>query len=312
MAPCISYAACGGGGDGGGGGANHASNDAPETTTTTATKEQDEAFAKRIVITAADLPPGFAEDKDAVPDDPAAEEDPFDKCVGPQLGAEAEALETAVRAEADSADFEKQDTDQALFVGSSSSVFDTESNAEKAMGLVAGEQFKTCTNEVVKQEIQREVAKDNSSATVTKATVGSLSFGQQGEHTVAFRLDVQFRVARQSLAAPVDVALLRKDRALVILVFGAVGRPFPSAEEQPIASKVVARIQGHAPSRLLGRQQWSNLNIDRFPADAAPPTREAYSYRGGGLPWRRCALPVGEAVVFELTDGAAPHRPRHG
>ena len=227
-----------------GGGGNDASKDRVETTTTTATKEQDEAFARRILLTVADLPPGFAEDpedKDAAPDDPA-EEDAFDKCIGPQLGPEADAVDKALRAEVDSPDFEKQGANQVLFVSSSSSVFDTEATAGKAMGLVGGEPFKSCANQALRQDLQRDAAKENSGVTVTRATIGSLAFPQQGEETVALRLDVQVRMGRQSFTVPIDVVFFRKDRAVVTLVFGGLGTPFPPGDEQAIASKVVARL----------------------------------------------------------------------
>ena len=231
---CLLASACGGDG-------KNAAEKAQETTTTTATKEQDEAFAKRIVLTVADLPAGFAEVKDAAPDDPT-EEDPFDKCMDPQLGAEADAADKAVRGEADSPDFEKEDGNQLLFVGASATVFDTEANAEKAMGLVGSEQFKTCVDQILRQEIEKELAKDASGAKVTRATAASLSFGQHGEQTIAFRFDLQLRAARQSFPAPFDLAFIRKDRAVAILSFGSLGTPFPPGDEQSIASKVVARM----------------------------------------------------------------------
>lgn len=207
--------ACGDGGDGGAG-------------------ADDDALARAAVLTAADLPPGFAESSE---EDPAAEEedDAFDKC----LGNEGKELEEATTAEADSPEFEKGDT---TIAGSSSVVLESDDDAREAMRLLGSEKLKTCFNEAFAEGVREGAAEEGGELPEFRTSVGELSFPAVGDEVVSYRGTLEFTVEGQNVQFPADFVFARKGRTIGFYFFGNLGEPFPIDQEKAAITKALSRV----------------------------------------------------------------------
>lgn len=217
LCAALALGSCGGGGGGG---------DRSEK----ADPAKDRVKAQGLLLVAADFPAGWKSSPHTT--------DPETKALAKQLAAcagapDPDAVQTA---DVDGSDFSHGPGAE---VSSSASYVRTRADADADLAAVRGPRFEGCARDeltkVVTKQLPTGVALQ--SVTLTRRTVGTY-----GEATEAFRVSADVAGQGVSLAADVDLVLLRKGRAEVTASFTDLGNPFDAALERTLLAKLGARL----------------------------------------------------------------------
>ena len=215
-----------------------------ESTTSTApapreaaSAEPEDAQARRILLGPEDLPSGFVVVRQ--PSGEAAGADgPFERCLGP----DAAALTAAVRAKARSPEYGRSGTGT---VSSSAAVFGDPVAAEKVMTVLRTPSARTCFEDLINARLARNPnLPEDARGTLTPIDAGALGDGSTG-----FRFevhlpaeDVEEDPTEEEIPYLADFVFIRRGRALALLEFGSLRRPFPAGDIKSIASHLAARM----------------------------------------------------------------------
>lgn len=220
---------------------------APEASTTSSTAarvaaagEQAVVLARRILLTSDDLPPGFVTARAAPGEGGASTNDgPFERCLGP----DAAALTAAVGAKARSAEFARLGTGA---VSSSSAVFNEPASAEKVMAILGSPPARTCFEGLMNARLARNPNLPED----VRGSLNPLALGEFGDQSTGFRFEVRLpadEVEEESSSDEevpflADFVFVRRGRALALLEFTSLHRPFPSADARSVAASLARRM----------------------------------------------------------------------
>ncbi|MGH8998122.1 MAG: hypothetical protein ACRDY7_01880, partial [Acidimicrobiia bacterium] len=193
-------------------------------------------LARRILVTPGDLPPGFVVVGEPPPEGSDADGG-FVRC----LGAEAPTLKAAVRARSYSGELAK---DGAGSVSSSAVAFDSPASATRVVDILSSPSARDCFEEVINERLSRNPALPASA----RGTLDALDVGVLGEGATGFRFEVTLpaeAVAADPSEGAVpyigDFYFVRRDRALAVLEFGNLRRPFSPEDARAVAMSVIGR-----------------------------------------------------------------------
>lgn len=210
---------------------------AGSTATTTAevaaepTAADDQALARRIPLTAEDLPPGYEQAPE--PSGDAEAEDPFAGCEQSEVGAL-----LGERARSQSPVFSKAGGDALLSVGSAAAVYASVEAADRALETVVPEGAGRCLGEFVK----RQAGADPEAPKVGEPSVVALTFSGLGQDSAALRVTVELATDGGAVPLVTDFIFVRSGRAIATLAFSGVGEPFPLDQAEAIAARVAERM----------------------------------------------------------------------
>jgi len=206
---------------------------APTTSTTLSQAQLDGQRAKRIVLTAADVP-GFTEDPpDSGGDNTPESEAAVNACLDNnraiiQLGADDDPRGAA------SPDFSKGEN---LSVSSTVTFADSDEQAHSAIVGLSTAAFPTCFSRAISAEVRKDTTLSNVTVTTTK-----LAALRVGDESVGLRNVVKFRTGGQSVTVNTDSTFVRVGRALAVLEDSSVTTPFPEPERARLATLIAGRM----------------------------------------------------------------------
>ena len=212
----------------------------PATSAITAppSKEAEEALARRVLLTPADLPGGFVLVRPA-PTGPSEADGPFERCLGP----DAAALTAAVRAKARSAEYGRSG---AGTVSSSSAVLDAPASAEKVLATLATPSARACFEGLINARLARN---PNLSEDV-RGTMSPLDASGFGDQSTGFRFEVQLPAedvedepSGDKVPYIADFVFVRKGRLLALIEFGNLRQPFPPEDLKAVAANLARRAE---------------------------------------------------------------------
>ncbi|MCA1708757.1 MAG: hypothetical protein LC808_37950 [Actinobacteria bacterium] len=228
LAAIVLLGACGGGGE----------SSAPTTTagptTTLSQIDLDRAKAKRIVLTAVDVP-GFTVDPPDPGDESASFDDAANACgnnnpVLVRLGEDDDPR--GARSE----DYIKGDD---VGVGSSATFAETEEEARSAITALMASSFSGCFSRAVATALRSDPTFTNVTVNTTRLpalTVGDQSFG--------YRSVARGRVSGTAVVLNIDFTFVRVGRAVAVLGALSVDSPFPDADRVRLATAIADRMAG--------------------------------------------------------------------
>lgn len=206
--------------------------------------EQAVVLARRILLTTDDLPPGFVTARPAPGEGDTRADGPFERCLGP----DAAALTAAVGAKARSAEFARLGTGT---VSSSSAVFDEPASAEKVMAILGSPPARTCFEGLMNARLARNPNLPED----VRGSLNPLALGEFGDQSTGFRFEVRLPAdeveeepsseeeeEEEEVPFLADFVFVRRGRALALLEFASLHRPFPSADAGSVATSLARRM----------------------------------------------------------------------
>ena len=205
---------------------------APTTTSTTLSQAQlDQQKAKRIVLTAADLP-DFVVDPPGSPDNDPETEAAVQACFNNNALLIQVGDETDSRG-ASSPEFTKDD----VTIDSSVTFADTEDDARAAIAAVSGASFPGCFARAISAEVRTRIGGTNVTVNTTK-----LPALRVGDESVGFRTRVQFRIAGTTIRSNFEFTFIRVGRAFAVVESDTDAGTFPDAERVRLATILAGRM----------------------------------------------------------------------
>jgi hypothetical protein len=209
--------------------------------TTATTRPVDAAvLARRALLAATDVPPGFSVTVPAPADGAVPSDSPVERCAGP----DAARLTAAIGARARSATFARPDTGS---VSSSAVVFDQPASADKVLGALATPAARSCFETLINARLARNphLSQD------VHGSLGPAPTPSVGEGALAYRFDVRFPAEDVDRnAAPddppvryvADFVFIRKGRTLVVAEFDNLRQPWVDTALRGVAAALVGHI----------------------------------------------------------------------
>lgn len=196
------------------------------------TAADDEALARRIPLTVADLPPGY-EQAPQPKRGAAAAEDPFEGCERSGVGVLREE-----RARWQSPVFSKAEDAALLSVGSAVAVYPSVEAAGRAFEAIGPGGAGSCLAEFVK----RQAGADPEAPKVGEPSVVTLAFSNLGHASAALRVTLELAAEGGAVPLVTDFVFIRSGRAMATVAFSGVGEPFPLDQAEAIVARVVERM----------------------------------------------------------------------
>lgn len=191
------------------------------------TEAEDEAAARRMVLTAADAP-GFVEEPQADDDGPG----PIDRCVNDNpllVGENPRGV--------DGPDLTKDDGD--LRVQSGALLGVKEADAARAFSDLEG----ALTSQCLKDAMRETFAGGTGPGVVVRdVAIAPLAAPGGAEQAAASRVTVGLERGRERASVYVDLTVLRRDRAVAGVFTFAMGQPFPDTERARLTTLVAERM----------------------------------------------------------------------
>ena len=204
----------------------------PDTPTTISQADADRQKARRVVLTAADLP-GFTQDAPEPGDESADLEAAANACVGnnPLLVRLGEADD---RRGARSPHFSKGD---AVGIGNDVTFGESEDEARAAIAAVGGSTFPACFASALAAELRKDPTLND--VGVNTFHLVSLSVGDQ---SVGYRCVARARARGAPLTFNFDFTFIRSGRGVAVLSDFAVNGTFPEPDRARLATTIADRM----------------------------------------------------------------------
>ena len=185
-------------------------------------KPADQARAKRIAISLADLGSGWQASKSS-----STSSDPTCSYYHPDQS------DLVENGDYDSPNLIRKD---GSFVSSTVGIFQTAGQARTSYSRIVRPEFPKCLGQL----FVKSVTKPNSAKLVAS---GALAHPRYGDRSDAYRVVASFKLPKQpAIPVVLDVYLINRGRVDVGMIFAGVGGYLPWAFEQSVAAKVAARI----------------------------------------------------------------------
>lgn len=191
------------------------------------TEAEDEAAARRMVLTSSDLP-GFVEEPQG--DDTGT--GPIERCVNDNpliVGENPRGV--------DGADLTKDDGE--LRVQSGAFLAVKEAEAAKAFSDLEGALRGQCLRDAMRETFTEGA---EPGVVVRDVSVAPLPVPEGAEQAAASRVTVALERGRARTSVHVDLSVLRRDRAVAGVFTFAIGDPFPDAERMRLTGLVAGRM----------------------------------------------------------------------
>jgi hypothetical protein len=224
---------CGPAGSADGPGASAASDGAARSAgATKAIDKQDQARAKAIRIRLADLPAGWVlgDDSDDRPND---DECDFDNPTLTETGKSGHRRD----------EFKGP---KGASIGFGSSVYVSESDAAKALGLSVQGDVGGCLAQVLVKELRKQTAKDRGVA-IDEPHTSLLDLPAHGDEQYAWQITAPFTTNTGGGTFSVDIVVFRVDRAIAAGLFSGALHPFPVAVERRLLDRLEQRAGASTP-----------------------------------------------------------------
>jgi hypothetical protein len=196
----------------------------------------DQVLAQQMVLRAEDLPAGFAQHPAGTGRAGASGSgaDAFDSC----LGSDTAALRRALKVRAYSPGFTRRPSS---VVSSAVALFDTPASAARVLAAIRSESARVC----LEKRANDNLADDPGFPEGSSGTMTRIVLGQFGEEARGYRLEVRMpppEAGGKETTYLADYLFVRKGRAVVLVQFGSLDRPFPVAEAQSVVGRLAGRM----------------------------------------------------------------------
>lgn len=187
----------------------------------------DQAWAQRLHIQRSDLGPG----------DWRVEADSGDNSLAPKDCKDPDLSDLVETGSAENPNFSRNGS----FVGSGSSVFQTESQAVKAWSRISGQSWTRCLTLAMRQGLA------GSGAGLRIVSAGSIAMPKLAPHYKTTRIRLVVSGPAATIDGRIGVYLAARGRAVamvLVMSFGRPLRPIPESMERRLATLVANRLKG--------------------------------------------------------------------